>query len=48
MHRITVRDGQEELSNGISHLFGTAECPACAGVFSVADEYTAANRPLMR
>ncbi|APU43485.1 hypothetical protein BSL84_30765 [Streptomyces sp. TN58] len=39
--------GQEELANGITHLFGNAECPRCASVFSVAEEYTSANRPIM-
>ncbi|QLJ02534.1 hypothetical protein HZZ00_16860 [Streptomyces sp. NEAU-sy36] len=48
MHRITVRDGQKTLADGIAHLFGRAECPRCAGVFGIADEYTAANRPVMR
>ncbi|MEV7525366.1 hypothetical protein [Streptomyces sp. NPDC091371] len=48
MHQITVRDGQEVLANGIAYLFGKAECPCCASVFSVADEYTSANRPVMR
>ncbi|KJK53824.1 hypothetical protein UK14_04685 [Streptomyces sp. NRRL F-4428] len=47
MHQIAVRDGQEELANGITHLFGNAECPRCASVFSVAEEYTSANRPIM-
>ncbi|MEU1372271.1 hypothetical protein ABZ442_01230 [Streptomyces triculaminicus] len=45
MRHITVRDGQEVLANGIAHLFGKAECPACASVFDVAEEYTSANRP---
>ncbi|MFE9023904.1 hypothetical protein ACFYNL_35795 [Streptomyces sp. NPDC007808] len=48
MHEMTVRDGQEALANGIAHLFGKAECPRCASVFTVADEYTSANRPVMR
>jgi hypothetical protein len=48
MHRITVRDGQDVLANGIAYLFGRAECPGCASVFTVADEYTSANRPVMR
>ncbi|MEV1068774.1 hypothetical protein [Streptomyces sp. NPDC050263] len=48
MHQITVRDGQEVLTGGIAHLFGKAECPCCAGVFNVADEYASANRPVMR
>ncbi|MDX3695718.1 hypothetical protein PV726_36450 [Streptomyces europaeiscabiei] len=48
MHQITVRDGQEVLANGIAYLFGKAECPRCASVFTVAEEYTCANRPVMR
>ncbi|MFF4274114.1 hypothetical protein [Streptomyces sp. NPDC001536] len=48
MHQIAVRDGQEVLADGIAHLFGKAECPRCASVFSVADEYTSANRPVLR
>ncbi|MGW4564830.1 hypothetical protein ACWEN3_21250 [Streptomyces sp. NPDC004561] len=46
MHQITVRDGQEVLADGIAYLFGKAECPQCASVFNVADEYTSANRPV--
>ncbi|MFJ9448260.1 hypothetical protein ACIRRH_41575 [Kitasatospora sp. NPDC101235] len=45
MHRTAVRDGQEALADGIAHLFGAAECPGCASVFNIADEYTHANRP---
>lgn len=48
MHQIAVRDGQEVFAIGIAHLFGKAECPNCASVFSIADEYTSANRPVMR
>ncbi|MFF4896501.1 hypothetical protein [Streptomyces sp. NPDC001068] len=48
MHRITVRDGQEVLANGIAYLFGRAECPGCGSVFDSADEYTSANRPVLR
>jgi hypothetical protein len=48
MHQITVRDGQDVLANGIAYLFGRAECPGCASVFTVADEYTSANPPVMR
>ncbi|MEV5085156.1 hypothetical protein AB0K74_42625 [Streptomyces sp. NPDC056159] len=48
MHETAVRDGQEVLADGISYLFGNAECPGCASVFNVADEYTSANRPVMR
>ncbi|QFQ95660.1 hypothetical protein F9278_05085 [Streptomyces phaeolivaceus] len=48
MHRIAVRDGQDVLADGITYLFGKAECPCCASVFTLADEYTSANRPVMR
>ncbi|MET8969724.1 hypothetical protein [Streptomyces hydrogenans] len=48
MHELAVRDGQEVLAEGISYLFGQAECPGCGSVFPVADEYAAANRPVMR
>jgi hypothetical protein len=48
VHETVVRDGQEVLADGISCLFGNAECPGCASVFNVADEYTSANRPIMR
>ncbi len=48
MHRLAVRDGQQELADGIAHLFGRAECPVCACLFTVADEYAAANRPVVR
>ncbi|MEV5152805.1 hypothetical protein AB0K81_12855 [Streptomyces werraensis] len=47
MHATAVRDGQGPLADGIAHLFGHAECPCCAGVFNVAEEYTSANRPVM-
>lgn len=47
MHRTAVRDGQDALADGIAHLFGKAECPGCASVFGIADEYTAANRPVL-
>ncbi|MPY31471.1 hypothetical protein FNH09_09215 [Streptomyces adustus] len=48
MHETAVRDGQEALADGIAHLFGKAECPHCASVFSIADEYTSANCPVLR
>ncbi|MFF8029941.1 hypothetical protein ACFZDJ_55030 [Streptomyces sp. NPDC007896] len=48
MYEMAVRDGQEALAEGISYLFGHAECPGCASIFNVADEYTSANRPTMR
>ncbi|MEU6241131.1 hypothetical protein [Streptomyces sp. NPDC047024] len=47
MHETVVRDGQRVLADGITHLFGRAECPRCASVFHIADEYEAANRPLV-
>ncbi|MCR8945594.1 hypothetical protein NW249_26155 [Streptomyces sp. OUCMDZ-4982] len=45
MYETAVRDRQEALADGIAHLFGKAECPQCASVFNIADEYTSANRP---
>ncbi|MFF0294536.1 hypothetical protein ACFYST_15320 [Kitasatospora sp. NPDC004614] len=45
MRRTAVRDGQTALADGIAHLFGRAQCPACASVFNIAHEYTHANRP---
>ncbi|GAA1119942.1 hypothetical protein GCM10009663_69680 [Kitasatospora arboriphila] len=48
MHRLAVRDGQQVLADGIAHLFGRAECPVCACLYTVADEYSAANRPVVR
>ncbi|MCF3132123.1 hypothetical protein [Streptomyces olivochromogenes] len=47
MHATVVRDGQVVLADGITHLFGQAECPRCASVFNIADEYDSSNRPLM-
>jgi hypothetical protein len=48
MYEMAVRVGQEVLADGIAHLFGRAECPLCGSIFNVADEYTSANRPVMR
>ncbi|MCB5170127.1 hypothetical protein LG634_35670 [Streptomyces bambusae] len=48
MHEIAVRDGEDVLAEGIRHLFGKAECPGCASVFTIADEYGAANCPVLR
>ncbi|MFB6626286.1 hypothetical protein ACFCWD_18795 [Streptomyces sp. NPDC056374] len=45
MHETASRDRQVVLAEGISHLFGKAECPRCASVFLIADEYGAANCP---
>ncbi|MEV7405860.1 hypothetical protein AB0N93_36535 [Streptomyces sp. NPDC091267] len=47
MHETAVRDAEAVLADGITHLFGQAECPRCASVFNVADEYSASNRPLV-
>ncbi|WP_152648886.1 hypothetical protein [Streptacidiphilus anmyonensis] len=45
MHATAVRDEQHRLAEGIRHVFGRAECPTCASVFSIADAYTSANLP---
>ncbi|MER5477449.1 hypothetical protein ABT026_10745 [Streptomyces sp. NPDC002734] len=47
MHEKCVRDGQAALAEGITYLFGRAECPRCASVFHVADEYASANCPVI-
>lgn len=47
MYETAVRDGHQELAQGLIYLFGMAECPRCASVFSIAGEYTSANRPTM-
>lgn len=48
MHETAVRDGHEALADGIAYLFGKAECPVCAAVFNIADEYSSANCPVRR
>jgi len=45
MYNLAVRDGQDRLAEGITYLMGRAECPRCASVFRIADEYAAANLP---
>ncbi|MBT2368827.1 hypothetical protein J7E88_26705 [Streptomyces sp. ISL-10] len=45
MHDTAVRDGQDWLVNGLTYLFGRAECPRCASTFVIAAEYAAANLP---
>ncbi|WP_055611697.1 hypothetical protein [Streptomyces phaeochromogenes] len=45
MYDLAVRDGQDRLAEGITYLMGRAECPRCASVFRMADEYAAANLP---
>ncbi|MGW3326669.1 hypothetical protein [Streptomyces virginiae] len=47
-HEITARDEENVLADGILHLFGKAECPNRESVFSIAVEYAAANRPVLR
>lgn len=47
MHETAVRDAEAALADGIAHLFGQAECPRCASVFTIADEYASSNRPVM-
>ncbi|MGX1135558.1 hypothetical protein RKD49_007748 [Streptomyces glaucescens] len=47
MHETAVRDGQDALADGITYLYGRAERPRCAGVFTIADEYASSNRPVM-
>ncbi|SDD84947.1 hypothetical protein [Glycomyces harbinensis] len=47
MHETAVRDGESALADGIAHLFGYAECPRCASVFNIAEEYASSNRPVM-
>ncbi|MFJ7416734.1 hypothetical protein ACIQWZ_38985 [Streptomyces sp. NPDC098077] len=48
MHEMAIRDGDVVLAEGISHLFGKAEYPRCASVFTIADEYEATNCPILR
>ncbi|WP_406415718.1 hypothetical protein OH809_41720 [Streptomyces sp. NBC_00873] len=48
MYETALRDGEDMLADGITYLFGEAECPRCASVFNIADEYTSANRPVLR
>ncbi|MFD0403724.1 hypothetical protein [Kitasatospora sp. NPDC127116] len=45
MHDTAVRDGQQVLAAGIRCLLGRAECPRCASVFGIADEYMSAECP---
>ncbi|MFB7292272.1 hypothetical protein [Actinacidiphila glaucinigra] len=45
MYDLAVRYGRDRLAEGITYLMGRAECPRCACVFRVADEYAAANLP---
>lgn len=43
MHATAVRDEQQRLAEGIRHVFGRAECPACASMFSIAEAHTSAG-----
>ncbi|WP_413752231.1 hypothetical protein NRF20_06990 [Streptomyces sp. R-74717] len=37
--------GLAEMAEGLTYLFGRAECPDCARIFIVADQYAADNEP---
>ncbi|MHC3526357.1 hypothetical protein ACLQ2M_00120 [Streptomyces sp. DT7] len=45
MYETAVRDGEAALADGLTHLLGHAECPRCASVFNIADEYASSHRP---
>ncbi|MEV0192215.1 hypothetical protein AB0I39_27235 [Kitasatospora purpeofusca] len=45
LHELALRDGRQQLAQGLTHLFGRAECPECGSVFGIADEYEAASAP---
>ncbi|WP_158771522.1 hypothetical protein [Streptomyces sp. NRRL S-340] len=45
MQATAGRDGQQRLAEGIRHLFGRAECPACGSAFDIAEAHTTANLP---
>ncbi|MFD9117481.1 hypothetical protein [Streptomyces bottropensis] len=45
LHESAVRDGQQRLAWGLTHLFGQSECPGCGSVFGIAEEYAAAHAP---
>lgn len=45
LHETAVRDGQQRLAWGLTHLFGQAECPGSGSVFGIADEHAATNAP---
>ena len=43
MYDLANRDEQQRLAEGLTYLFGQAECPRCADVFAIAESYAAAN-----
>lgn len=43
MYETADRDEQQRLAEGLTYLFGQAECPRCADVFAIAEAYMAAN-----
>ncbi|MGA5216419.1 hypothetical protein ACPCAE_10125 [Streptomyces cinereoruber] len=45
MHETARALGFAELAEGLTWLFGRAECPDCAGTFVVGDRYAAENEP---
>ncbi|MFJ8164304.1 hypothetical protein ACIRBY_25740 [Streptomyces sp. NPDC096136] len=40
LHRIALADGQQELADALTYVFGDATCPDCGTDFSVADRIT--------
>ncbi|RST04394.1 hypothetical protein EF910_17855 [Streptomyces sp. WAC07149] len=38
LHRIATEAGHEEVARGLTHLFGRATCPDCAGDFVVSEQ----------
>jgi hypothetical protein len=40
MHELAVRDGQPKLAEGLTFLFGQAECPRCASIFRVSEAHS--------
>jgi hypothetical protein len=45
MHGTARALGFVQLAEGLTYLFGRAECPECASTFIIADQYTAENEP---
>ncbi|MGR6999162.1 hypothetical protein ACU686_15110 [Yinghuangia aomiensis] len=48
MHDLAIRDGQAKPAEGLTFLFGRAECPRCAGVFRVSEAHSLGNVPTER
>lgn len=45
MHETALGNGWEWMAEGLTYLFGHAECPDCSSTFTIADQYTAENDP---